>query len=147
MGLQRDVIYLDWPIAPSYMSPKCRGGGELRCLSQWVQLYTGAHINFGDLTPYWTYDIIERMSENILFTTLARVCSAAASIIDSIFSYMLIIRNLLYSVHLNECRRFLIGWKIFCVQCEAGLRSQLSVASCVSSPSESLGKRRETLNT
>ncbi len=29
-----------------------RGGrGELRGLSQWVQLYTGAQINFGDLTP------------------------------------------------------------------------------------------------
>ncbi len=26
--------------------------GELRGLSQWVQLYTGAQINFRDLTPY-----------------------------------------------------------------------------------------------
>ncbi len=31
------------------------GGGELRDLSQWVKLYTGAQINFGDLTPYLTY--------------------------------------------------------------------------------------------
>ncbi len=31
------------------------GRGELRGLSQWVQLYTGAQINFGDLTPYLTY--------------------------------------------------------------------------------------------
>ncbi len=30
-------------------------GPELRGLSQWVQLYTGAQINFGDLTPYLTY--------------------------------------------------------------------------------------------
>ncbi len=29
-------------------------GGELRGLCQWVQLYTGAQINFGDLTPYLT---------------------------------------------------------------------------------------------
>ncbi len=29
--------------------------GELRGLSQWVQLYTGAQINFGDLIPYLTY--------------------------------------------------------------------------------------------
>jgi hypothetical protein len=36
------------------MSPNA-GGGELRGLSQWVQLYTGAQINFGDLTPYLTY--------------------------------------------------------------------------------------------
>ncbi len=30
-------------------------GGELRGLSQWVRLDTGAQINFGDLTPYLTY--------------------------------------------------------------------------------------------
>ncbi len=55
-GLQRDVVYLGWPIAPSYMSPNAEGeGGELQGLSQWVQLYTGAQINFGDLTPYLTY--------------------------------------------------------------------------------------------
>ncbi len=32
------------------------GRGELLGLSQFVQLYTGAQINFGDLTPYLTYD-------------------------------------------------------------------------------------------
>jgi hypothetical protein len=26
-GLQRDVVYLGWPIAPSYMSPNAGGGG------------------------------------------------------------------------------------------------------------------------
>ncbi len=26
-GLQRDVVYLGWPIAPSYMSPNAAGGG------------------------------------------------------------------------------------------------------------------------
>ncbi len=31
--------------------PKCGGVGEWRGLSQWVQLYTRAKINFGDLTP------------------------------------------------------------------------------------------------
>ncbi len=43
-GSQRDVIYLGWPIAPTYMSPNA-GGGGLQGLSQWVQLYTGAQIN------------------------------------------------------------------------------------------------------
>ncbi len=38
-GSQKDIVYLGWPIAPSYMSPNARGGG-LRCLCQWVQLYT-----------------------------------------------------------------------------------------------------------
>ncbi len=37
--------------------PKCGGRGELRGISQWVQLYTGAQINF-DLTPYLTYEQI-----------------------------------------------------------------------------------------
>jgi hypothetical protein len=37
------------------MSPNAGGGGELWGLSQGVQLYTGAQINFGDLTPYLTY--------------------------------------------------------------------------------------------
>ncbi len=36
--------------------PKSGGRGELRGISQWVQLYTGAQINFGDLTPHLTYD-------------------------------------------------------------------------------------------
>ncbi len=43
--------------------PKCggRGGGgeggvAVAGLSQWVWLYTGAQINFGDLTPYLIYD-------------------------------------------------------------------------------------------
>jgi hypothetical protein len=34
-------------------------GGKLRGLSQLVQLYTGAQINFGDLGPYLTYAAYE----------------------------------------------------------------------------------------
>ncbi len=41
------------------MSPNAGWRGELRGLSQWVQLYTEAQINFGDLTPYLTYGIEE----------------------------------------------------------------------------------------
>jgi hypothetical protein len=57
-GLQGDVVFLGWPIAPSYMSPNAGGGGrgELRGLSQRIQLYTGAQKNSGDLNPYLTYD-------------------------------------------------------------------------------------------
>ncbi len=55
-GLQREVVYLGWPIAHSYMSTNA-GGGELRGLSQWVQqLCIGAQINF-DLNPYSTYGV------------------------------------------------------------------------------------------
>ncbi len=34
--------------------PKCGGGGVL-LLCQWVKLYTGAQINFGELTLYFTF--------------------------------------------------------------------------------------------
>ncbi len=37
------------------MSPNAEGGGGVQVLSQYVQLYTGAQMNFGDLTPYITY--------------------------------------------------------------------------------------------
>ncbi len=53
-GLPRDVVYLGWPTTLSWWA-QMRGRGELRGLSQWVQLYRGAQINFGDLTPYLTY--------------------------------------------------------------------------------------------
>jgi hypothetical protein len=42
------------------MSPNAGGGeGRVAGYSQWVQLYTGAQINFGDLTPYLTYALGE----------------------------------------------------------------------------------------
>ncbi len=58
-GLQWDIVYLMADhIAPSYIWAQMRGGGVVGLgLSQWVQLYTGAQTNFGDLTPYLTYDI------------------------------------------------------------------------------------------
>jgi hypothetical protein len=50
-GSQRDVVYICWPIAASYTSPIC-GGGGLRGLSQWVQLYTSR-----DMEPKETLEI------------------------------------------------------------------------------------------
>ncbi len=55
-GLQRDVVYLGWPIAPSYVSPNAGEEEEFRGLRQWVQLYIGDQMNFWDLTPYLTYN-------------------------------------------------------------------------------------------
>jgi len=56
-GSQRDVVYLGWPISPSYMSPNA--GGGLRCLSQWVKLCTSWSSNklTRSLTQYLTYSI------------------------------------------------------------------------------------------
>ncbi len=56
-GLQRDVTYLGRPIAPSYMSPNAGGEscGVSLSANEYRQLYTGAQINFGDLTPFLTY--------------------------------------------------------------------------------------------
>ncbi len=39
------------------------GGGEVACLSQWVQLCT-SQINFGDLPPYLTYALKVHKIEN-----------------------------------------------------------------------------------
>jgi hypothetical protein len=44
-GYKLDVFYLGRPIAPSFLGPNAGGGGELRGLSQWVQLYTGAQLH------------------------------------------------------------------------------------------------------
>ncbi len=56
-GSQRDVVYLGWPITPSYMSLNRGGGGGGTGIIS-ANEYSGAHgaqITFGDLTPYLTY--------------------------------------------------------------------------------------------
>jgi hypothetical protein len=65
-GLQRDVVYLGWPIAHSYMNPNAGGGGSCGGLSRWVQLCTGAQINFGDLTPYLTFNMSSRPFSDVV---------------------------------------------------------------------------------
>jgi hypothetical protein len=57
-GSQRDVVYLCWPVQYSALVwAQMGGGGGLRGLSQRVlHCAHGALINFGDLTPYLTYD-------------------------------------------------------------------------------------------
>ncbi len=58
-GLQRDIVYLSWPKTPLIYEPNGGGERELRGLSKWVELYTGAQMNFGDLDPYLTYGIMQ----------------------------------------------------------------------------------------
>jgi hypothetical protein len=48
----RNIFYLSWPIAPSYMSPNGEGG---ICAANECSCAHGAQINFGDPTPYSTY--------------------------------------------------------------------------------------------
>jgi hypothetical protein len=55
-GSQRDVVLLGWPIAPSYMEPKCGGGEGWVVSSNEYSCAHGAQINFGDLVRYLTYD-------------------------------------------------------------------------------------------
>jgi hypothetical protein len=48
-GGYKEMSSIVWPIAPTLVVvyvPNCGGGVELRGLSQWVQLHTGAKINF-----------------------------------------------------------------------------------------------------
>ncbi len=74
MGFQRDVVYLGWPTAPSYVSKNAGEEGELPGLSRWIQLYTGAQINFGDLT-LWQLPILLLMRRQTRLTS-ASVSSA-----------------------------------------------------------------------
>jgi hypothetical protein len=67
----RDVVCLGWPIAPSRIWAQRREEGGLRGLSQWVQLYIGAKVNFEDLTPYLTYGSDISWRRNRLFSSMA----------------------------------------------------------------------------
>jgi hypothetical protein len=51
-GSQRDVVYLGGPIAPN------AGGGGCGVSTNEYSCAHGAQINFGDLTPYLTYDLL-----------------------------------------------------------------------------------------
>ncbi len=58
-GLQRDVVYLGWPIEPSYIRVKMRGregvaGPQPMSIAVHITWH-GAQIYFGDLPPYFTY--------------------------------------------------------------------------------------------
>jgi hypothetical protein len=68
-GLQRDVVYLCWPIAPSYTSPNEWGMGVAGSppMSKAVHIkWHGAQINFGDLPPYLTYDADHSFLRDVL---------------------------------------------------------------------------------
>ncbi len=68
-GLQRkDVVYLGWPISPSYISPNA-GGGEIAGSQPIIQLYTGAQINFGELILYLTFGGYSRLGLGLLHRT------------------------------------------------------------------------------
>ncbi len=86
-GSQRNVVYLGWPIAPSYVSSNA-GGGELRGLRHWVQLYTWSptklwRSNFifdnGKNQRHWSPKkcfsrFLERNSGSILLRHLRHIC-------------------------------------------------------------------------
>ncbi len=57
---QGDVVIFSWPIGALVYEPKMRGEGGVNAwpMSSRVRLYTGAQINFGDLTPYLTFACI-----------------------------------------------------------------------------------------
>jgi hypothetical protein len=48
---QRDVVYLGWPKAPSYMSPNAGGGGSCGVSANEYSCAHGAQRKFGGLTP------------------------------------------------------------------------------------------------
>ncbi len=55
-GITKDVIYLVWPIAPSYLSSNAgEGGGVAWSQPMSTAVHMGAQTNFRDLNPYLTY--------------------------------------------------------------------------------------------
>ncbi len=54
----KEMSYISADQSRFHIWAQMRGYG--RGLSQWIQLYTGAQIDFGDLTPYLTYDVDQR---------------------------------------------------------------------------------------
>jgi hypothetical protein len=73
-GLQGDVVYLVWPIAPLVLWAQMRGEGAVagsQPIGTAVHItWHGAQINFGDPTPYLTYGqlIIHSFSLIVLVT-------------------------------------------------------------------------------
>jgi hypothetical protein len=76
------------------MSPNAGGGGGgrgiagggkggLRGLSQLVHLYTGAQINFGDLTPYFIYGGFIMHDVDMLMTCVGDILTSLKSRVDS----------------------------------------------------------------
>ncbi len=76
--LQRDVVYLGWPIAPSYMRPNAGGGRGGVAVSQPMST-AGAQINFGDPTPYLTYSMLGNEPRLLHIVGLAWVASNVKS--------------------------------------------------------------------
>ncbi len=114
-GLHRDIVYLGWPIAPSYMSPNAGGGGELRGLSQWVQLDRGAQINFRDLTPYLTYDVttlpketVDRPSEGVDGHFPTQTAVLTLHVWGNISFYMMIYMNV-FKIKYEEVVRYTVN--------------------------------------
>ncbi len=54
-GLQRDVVYLGWPIAPRYMSPNVEGVGSCDASANEYNCTQQPKYTVGDLTPYLTF--------------------------------------------------------------------------------------------
>ncbi len=65
-GLHRDVVYLGWPIAPSYMIPNAGGGGELRPAGS-KPLITAVHRSPNNWNKLWR--------SNFIFNSVFNLCS------------------------------------------------------------------------
>ncbi len=101
-GYKGYVVYLCWPIAPSFMSPNAGRGG----VSQWVQLYTGAQINFEDLTPYLTYGLHHSlMSISIpIYNFISFPCTLRYNTNNDITGLHLIVQQMFFWVLLTGIR-------------------------------------------
>ncbi len=91
-------------LADQYISPNAGGGRCRVSLSQWVRLYTGAQINFGDLTPYLTYMTMALYCDPTPYL-FQNLCSGNITI-DQLVGLMMVPRPLTSAIWLksfHEC--------------------------------------------
>ncbi len=102
-GSHRDVVYIGWPIAPTYMSPNA-GGGDC-----WVSVYEyscahGAQINFGDLNLYLTYGIGTDVMINYCLSTVSLSFRCEFSCFLIVSAYYIILKAPASSIIIAKCR-------------------------------------------
>ncbi len=78
-GSHRDVVNLGRRIAPSYMSPnaggRAGGGGGCGVLANEYSCTHGAQINFGDLTPYLTMVLMDKVETSYSISSICHLKS------------------------------------------------------------------------
>ncbi len=94
-GSQRDVVYLGWPTAISYMRPNAGGGEGWGPSANEYSCAHGAQINFGDLSPYVVTHTVYLTADSKITRAFSRKKKASLSQVDELF-YRTILYNIFF---------------------------------------------------